>query len=358
MIETPEIRPRGTLFNIQALRAIAALLVVFAHLPGIEAKHSPDQILPGIFQLGIAGVDMFFVISGFIMVYVTTHLQPGIQTAARFLFSRISRIYPIYWVIAGLVFAAWKISPGLISFDPAQTSILKSFLLWPQESFPMLKVAWTLIHELYFYAVFALCLFLPAKFRAAALTLWAGAILAAALSGVCPVSPEMRLVLNPMGLEFYLGALIGWIYARGVDDYGRLALGVGVLCLMAALSYQSSFAFDPFPSDGRRVIIFGLPSVLIVYGLTAMERKGRQSSKRLAAIGDWSYSLYLSHVLTLSLLGYAWHSFASGSLLDNLPVLLAMTMLSVAAGGFLWHGVERPLLRIFAKLRDRIFGPS
>ena len=117
------------LSNIQALRGLAALLVVFTHLPSMEIKHGGDSILPAFIRFGISGVDLFFVISGFIMVYVTWESRRNAKNSLKFLFARLSRIYPIYWFIAALVLAAWKIQPDLMSFDPRLTSLWKSKLL-------------------------------------------------------------------------------------------------------------------------------------------------------------------------------------------------------------------------------------
>jgi len=346
-----------TLFNIQALRAIAALLVVCAHLPGIEAKHSPDQILPTIFMLGISGVDLFFVISGFIMVYVTWNTPRTLKDVGRFLFSRFTRIYPIYWVIAIMVFIPWKIRPDLISFNPSETSLLRSFLLLPDNTFPMLKVAWTLIHELYFYLIFAVCLIFPKRFLMIGLSLWAALILLLQNSGFCPLSPTLRLMINPMGLEFYFGAVIGWLYLRKETALPLVwpVLILGILAFITGLSYQSSIAVDPFPNYAQRVIVFGIPSALIVYGLVGIESLGRAASKPLSTLGDWSYSLYLSHVLTLSVLGYIWTIFAGKNIWDNVILLPIFVTISALVSGVLWYGIEKPLLIHFSKMRERLF---
>ena len=155
MVSSQNIAP-VRLVNIQALRGLAALMVVITHLPTMETKHAGDALLSQSVMLGISGVDLFFVISGFIMVYVTWQSQNSLRNAGEFLFARATRIYPIYWIVALALLAVGLVKPGLFSFDPEQTSIVKSLALWPQDGFPMLKVAWTLIHEMYFYLVFAL----------------------------------------------------------------------------------------------------------------------------------------------------------------------------------------------------------
>jgi peptidoglycan/LPS O-acetylase OafA/YrhL len=348
------------LLNIQALRAAAALLVVFVHLRDLEAKYSPDQILPKIFSLGIVGVDLFFVISGFIMIYVCWGLERGRRTAAAFLFARLARIYPVYWLIAGAVFFAWKLSPDLISFNPEQGSVGRSFLLIPDYNAPMLKVAWTLIHELYFYLVFSLCLFFPRRFWIGLLTFWAALIWGANQSGLCPITPGWRLVTNPINLEFYFGALIGWAYLHsgGANRFGKSALALGLGLMMVVMIYQSYFAADIYPGFGARTLLIGLPAALIVHGLVQLESRGLRASKALARSGDWSYALYLAHVPILSALFLLWGRAAYGSSpLDNLIVMPLFVGIAIGLSAAIWLGFERPILRASRRIRRRIDNP-
>ena len=94
-----------TLNHVQALRGVAAFLVMLAHLYDSELKYSPDQLLGRWTIYGNAGVDLFFLISGFIMVYVTSNRDRGVKPAFEFLFSRACRIYPLYWIVTLAVFA-------------------------------------------------------------------------------------------------------------------------------------------------------------------------------------------------------------------------------------------------------------
>jgi len=121
------------------------------------------------------------------------------------------------------------------------------------------------------------------------------------------------------------------------------------------MTYQSSIAVDPFPNYAQRVIVFGIPSALIVYGLVGIESLGRAASKPLSTLGDWSYSLYLSHVLTLSVLGYIWTIFAGKNIWDNVILLPIFVTISALVSGVLWYGIEKPLLIHFSKMRERLF---
>ena len=345
------------LSNIQALRGLAALLVVFTHLPSMEIKHGGDSILPAFIRFGISGVDLFFVISGFIMVYVTWESRRNAKNSLKFLFARLSRIYPIYWFIAALVLAAWKIQPDLMSFDPRLTSLWKSFLLWPDITFPMLKVAWTLIHELYFYLVFAVILLLPRRFLLPALIVWMLFVLAGNLDGWSGKSPEAAIVFHPLTAEFFLGAMAGVIFKRFRAAIARPTLIVGILMWLAGLYYlATTLGPAEYPTDWERVLYFGMPGVFIVYGVAAIEQRGKYQFPRWCSVfGDWSYSLYLSHILTLSVLGYAWRPVARASKWDNVLMLPVLVLGSVAVSALLWYVFEQPVLRRFKRLRERLF---
>jgi len=354
------------LSNIQSLRGLAALLVVFTHLPSMEIKHGGDMILPAFFRFGISGVDMFFVISGFIMVYVTWSSERSPKRSLKFLFARLTRIYPIYWLIAGAVFVAWLFKPAVMTYDPAQTNIVKSFLLWPDQTLPMLKVAWTLVHELYFYLVFAVILLLPRRFLLPAFGLWAAAVIGGNLSGFGKLSPETALITHPLTFEFFMGAVAGWLFMRAAskDDSpkdngkssGVLWVIIGGLAFIGAIIYLAlTLDGAAFPSNWARVGYFGLPAAFIVYGLSAMDLSGITLPKWSSTFGDWSYSLYLSHILTLSILGYMWRPFTREGPLDNIIALSILLIGCIIASAISWYMFERPMLRFFKRIRGKIF---
>lgn len=344
--------------NVQALRGFAALLVVLSHIPGMETKHGGDALLPGYVHLGISGVDLFFAISGFIMVYITWKTPPALKNTMKFLFARVTRIYPLYWVIAVAVFAMWSFKPSLMTFDPERTSLLKSFLLWPDQTLPMLKVAWTLIHELYFYLVFAIILFLPHRVRLIALTFWAALIIGAWQLGWWGPSPESKLIFHPLSIEFFMGAVAGWIY-RIWGKAGMAALGVGLALwiighVMLALGFDYTDV-STFPTNWERVLYFGIPATFIVYGLAVTENQYTMP-KWSVALGDWSYSLYLTHVLVISVIGYVWRQFAVPGPIDNIVMIIVMIAGCIVGAAVSWFMIEKPFLSGSRHLRRRWFG--
>ncbi|MGJ8562071.1 MAG: acyltransferase family protein [Alphaproteobacteria bacterium] len=344
------------LSNIQTLRGLAALLVVFTHIPSMEIKHGGDSILPDFTRLGISGVDLFFVISGFIMVYVTWHAKHALKNTLSFWFARLSRIFPIYWLIALAVLLAWTVKPGIISFDPEQTSIIKSLLLWPDQTLPMLKVAWTLIHELYFYLVFGLLLLLPRKLLVPGLAVWMVFVILGNRIGWSELSPETALIFHPLTAEFFMGAIAGWVFIKTKGAAGAPALIIGLTLWCVGFYYlATAFPGTFYPSNWERVLYFGIPGALIVYGLAGIERQGFSLPVWSATFGDWSYSLYLSHILTLSVLGYIWRPFAIEGPLDNIVAIIILLAGSTAVSALLWYVFERPVLTLFRRLRARVF---
>src|SRR5688572_1031667 len=168
-VESPgQLSPK--LYSVQALRAIAALMVLLYHLVNTGAfgwkSADGNLIQPAalISAIGFAGVDLFFVISGLVMT-VTCYDRFGRRGQwAPFLARRLIRIYPLYWLVSLGVLAICWLWPELAARDKfSRPTLLKSFLLWPQVEYPIVAVGWTLTYELFFYLVFAGLLLLPRR---------------------------------------------------------------------------------------------------------------------------------------------------------------------------------------------------
>jgi exopolysaccharide production protein ExoZ len=277
--------------SIQALRGIAALLVVIYHGATFEGRLISENgfqetpLIGGLFLSGYAGVDLFFVISGFIMVWVTQDTRPALSSSADFLFARLVRVYPLWWLAAGLMvvyglstnFLA-LLAPGGGGEAPVRNSadyLAKSFLLIPQAELPVLLVGWTLVHEVYFYCVFALLMLAPRALLPWALMAWGGVVVAASFAGLAePVATGfVTLAVHPMTVEFILGALAGLLVTSGIRRRG------GVVTLVATLWLTSSLCLQGPPDEHTllwgRVLLFGLPCTALVYGVASLEGRER-----------------------------------------------------------------------------------
>ena len=277
--------------SVQALRGIAALLVVVYHARALElealvqAGSSEPALIGGFFASGFAGVDLFFVISGFIMVWVTQDLRSGPIASADFLFARVTRVYPVWWAAAALGLLYMVLSGGIALIDPSGVAIkpgtpeyqylLKSFLLIPQADYPVLLIGWTLIHEIYFYLVFALLLQLPRRFLPFALLGWGVLIVAASLLGLSlPIAQNvLTLAAHPMTMEFIFGAAVGLMVTSGMFWHPRLVTLLSMLWLVGAICLQG--VPSPYTLQWGRVLEIGLPCAGLIYGIASLNDQGR-----------------------------------------------------------------------------------
>ncbi|MEL6258822.1 MAG: acyltransferase, partial [Pseudomonadota bacterium] len=253
--------------------------------------------------------------------------------------------------------------------------LLSSFFLYPQEVHPLLGVGWTLVHEVHFYLVFALLLVAPQRYLKWLLALWGGLVISGALAGLAaPLSTNLvQLFFAPLSLEFLMGAAAGLLYVQGVRSFAWTATFIGALGFIAGLAFSP--APDAFTLIWGRVLVFGPPSALIIYGLTALEAEGRlKTPKVLSSIGDWSYALYLSHMLVLSalrrilpLVGDQFETMGAPDLVsgplqlgapgvwDNVAYNVLSLTAALIVAWVIYRGFERPALRGAKQLRRRVF---
>ena len=359
----------GQLKSIQVLRALAAIAVMFAHLHGIEARQASDgPLLSSAWISGVSGVDLFFVISGFVMVWVTRDTPAGRTEAARFLFARVTRIYPLWWLFAGAMSLYFHMTYGS-PWDTESLAALgvsgpehlwKSFLLIPHDAFPVLVLGWTLMHEMYFYLVFTLILFLPKRYRPYAFLAWAGIIAIAASAKMTGfyASDLLSLALFPMTLEFLFGVAAGYALKHGLTRFKWPALGLGLIWLIAAINlidFESTTASLPL----ARTLAFGPAFALLTYAIVSLEqttRLGMHLSPLLVRIGDWSYSLYLGHLLVISAVARIFFGFFDQpGLWDNAVFLGLGMVIAIAASALTYEMFEKPLLNRARKLRAKWF---
>jgi peptidoglycan/LPS O-acetylase OafA/YrhL len=304
------------------------------------------------------GVDLFFVISGFIMVVTTWHTFDVPGSSRRFLLRRIARIYPLYWVVNTSIVALFVVSPGSVNFDEGSgTSIVGSYLLLPQtDRFPVL-VAWSLVYEMYFYIVFALALVLGRSKFPWVMVLWVALTLTLSVSYSTASNPYVVLVASPLSLEFVLGAVIGLAVVNGRVLLPRASLIFGILLFCACLVFLAVSGWGAFPSVPVRVALVALPAGLVVYGAVALEvRLGRTVPSSVRRLGDASYSLYLTHVPALTLLAVLLGGhLPEGSVTHALA--LPGALIVVVAGAFMCYVVvERPLKAAAQRLLQRAPG--
>ncbi|HEY5728910.1 MAG TPA: acyltransferase [Anaerolineales bacterium] len=345
--------------NIQSLRGFAVLFVVFFHLFIVENKYSGfDTLLPATLQFGTFGVDLFFVISGFVMVTVTRGKFQNIKQSLRFLYHRLTRIYPLYWIYTLMALAVFLVQPAWVNSSQGnQISILESFLLLPSNILPLVQVGWTLIHEVYFYLVYFLVfLLIPESLLVYAIGGW-GLIVVMANIAIKVWNPYLSLIFSPLTIEFLSGCLLAVVYYRREGSKFNLLtlIGAAVLILILALvayEYYRTSTGQVAPLDWWRVLLYGLPAWMITYCLLYAERTGFIFHPSIARIGDASYSIYLSHLFTINVVGRVWAIFSVDGWFDNIFFVLITFAVVLLAGFLSYSMVENKLLGLSRKLID------
>jgi exopolysaccharide production protein ExoZ len=357
--------PQPRIRSVQEFRAIAALMVVACHIASVCEKYcvGPNAFLENLHWWGALGVDFFFIISGLVIYQVASHHVGGIARASRFLYRRVSRVYPTYWVYTTLALIVFLRRPGLINGGTlTHASILPSYLLSTASHGLLLMQAWTLVFEVMFYISFA-GLILIARTRRYLdwlLSLWALAIIATAL--ILHQANGPWLGLNLQVIEFLLGCLIGNLLQRNAirAGWGLFLAAFGILGTIAA---TTAVIFEGTTSDQIltptvRVSGFGLSFASIVLGVIALEQAGKLSRRPfMEAIGDWSYSIYLAHIFIIN------GVFRFGvAVIPHLATPVGAVVLSIAGASaailFGWASynlLEKPLLRITGRAADWIW---
>ena len=343
---------RTRLDGLQAGRAVAAVMVVLFHLTVFflpEHYYGGEKVGPEIFKMGYAGVEFFFVLSGFIMVFV--HRQDFDQPARapRFLEKRIVRIYPIYWVIYGLLTLAYFAVP---SVGPANgrdpVSIMTSALLWPMPDLPVLGVAWSLQYEMLFYLVFTL-LVLNLRLGAVVFALWMAGCIWASLTG--PAAYPLDFLLSFYNPLFAFGILAALYFQRLDPTVAHWVLLAGVVIFFGVGASEQLAGIGW--NKAVRTWCFGIGACLVVMGLAA---GALQPPKWLTFLGDASYSIYLVHIPAISFAGIVFVKLGAPWGLPPLAMMTVMTVYAVAAGAIVHLFIEKPLISTLARRRQALAG--
>jgi len=328
------------LHSIQYLRAIAVMVVVVFHA-NIRLPQIINADVSNFLEIGAAGVDLFFVISGFIM-WVITHNRP--KSPKEFMLKRIARIVPLYWCVTLITALLALTVMTWITVTPEH--VIKSLLFIPHESpsqpgnnWPILIPGWTLNYEMFFYAIFAACLFLPGKqCFYAILTLLVGLVGLGFITDF--KNPIFQEYTNPLLLEFAMGVLIGAMWLNKLTPKGLFA---GLLCLAGVIALLASAFIDTNIKE-LRVLYWGIPSALIVMSSLNFVLP-KHLDKTLLLIGDASYSIYLSHTIGLTFLAKAWtavpFAFFKTEMSSWLYLLLGLIG-SCVGGIILYYILEKP----------------
>jgi exopolysaccharide production protein ExoZ len=350
--------------SIQMLRALAALLVVYTHSITQMSLFAPSwqQRTPASIAMGTFGVDIFFVISGFIIYYTAERLN-GAPASFSFLWHRFRRINPAYYAVAMITMITWI--PSLLRHQrPPITGrqIISWIILLPFPGDParVLFQAWTLSFEWLFYLLFFLLIFFRTRRKAL--------LLFSSLSGIAllgwllrdKLTGVMLFYTDPLLLEFGMGVIIGFFWKRWTPRkttaFCLLLPGI-LLGLTFIVTGYGDFIAVPSPPAPLRylhALSWGSAAALIVAGCVFLEKTSTKASfirhPLVVLLGDASYSIYLVHMLVFGLIAAFY--LRVGRLFIHPDVAIPVNALITIAGSLLFYKwLERPLLRWLAPPR-------
>lgn len=318
--------------NIQNLRALAAYAVVAYHCL-IRFLHPADPLGRSYLDLPSGGVDLFFVISGFVMVHTTR----DDETSAWFATKRIARIVPLYWLATLVVIALVMIRPWF--FSEAQLTpdaILSSLFFIPHadasgQAYPILGVGWTLNYEMMFYTLFAISLMLPRSYRLPGVValislVWLTANLAGA--NLPDQSVIAHFYSKPILFEFAAGCVL----AHALRNASVIAFVRANPVWPFALAGLAGFAILPaiVPLDQPSILRYGLPAFLLVFAAAAQDlHRTRAPETVLTQLGDASYSAYLLHPIIIVIAAQVVIAVMGNGIVAEL-ILLAIVLVATA----------------------------
>lgn len=353
------LRAKQNLSNVQFLRFVAAAVVVCSH-----AGLAIYGISPSYTNLGGVGVDIFFVISGFIMPYMTYGGSPGTPAVAKFdsvqfLLKRLTRIWPLYAIATlTMVGLAALLTTGLFPMDQEVTYhfgphkidlgwIIRSLTFTHSATGPIIPLGWTLQAEFIFYVFFAIVLIAKPSRTLVYPAMYAVVF---AILGAMPFllqSPEsfagkaFAIIGSPMMLEFFFGMLLYEAYSRKLRTNVLVSLllgliGIGIFCLAA---FTSIVDFVPQPFN--RPLTWGIAATLVVWA--ALSTEGKVSVGRISVLGDSSYSLYLVHGLMTPFIMAIWNGVGGQNYLPWYLYLLGTLALSQIVALWVYKHIEHPI---------------
>lgn len=331
--------------SLQQGRGLAAMAVVAFHLSLLlgNSRYLNDPVFLNFTQRGNLGVDFFFVLSGFIIVFAHHNDINKPQRLAEYLLKRFTRLFPVYWLYTAIFCSLVALGFGSASIIPETLSNwISTLFLVRLDSFELpITPAWTLIHELAFYLIFA-TLIINRTLGVVIFLVWL------LLGGYVFQFPDegARLPLttyfSPLNFNFIIGMAAFYALKNYASKALKLALPIG-LALFVVIYILESHGLAYHYVQIPYAMSFGL----LITGAAAYERDGFPASrfKILSLIGDASYTIYLTHLAFLGLFAKILIKISDKLPLNSGTIYFAVFVLTITSGCILYLFVERPLLK-------------
>ena len=359
---TSPVKKRSKKLNlIQVYRGLAAVLVLLHHGDIIFKRELNKDFLFNMFAFGFAGVDFFFLLSGFIIFYLH---QSDIGQPSKFkpfILKRFIRIYPLYWIILSIKIAAsLLVGYGGDVGNSTFWDILKAIALYPQADRELLAsrflgVSWTLSYEIFFYLVFGLLLLVkPTKLLWPLIIVWIGGSLlnlTGAIDSIFASNFMLEFIFNERNLEFVLGGLAAYIVSTYQVKHEMILISIAAFILtLSAIDSNYNIIQIPF------VIAYGLPFTLLIIGSVVIENKRSLNvHPYLIQVGDASYAIYLLHGFIISNIAKVMVKLNLSAIIENVLCLnllaIIIAIVTIIIGCAIYTYLEKPLL---TKLRAKL----
>ncbi len=357
--------------NIQLFRFCSALLVVFYHMAGYyENAGGNANVAALINSAGFAGVDFFFVISGFVIWYSTANLQ-DVREKLMFLLKRVARVYLGYWPFFLMLLALfWFLNQDNLG----KYNVWFSAFLVPQPIKTNLHaISWTLFYEMYFYLLVFFLLFLPKHWRLPAMTVITlsfclGSVVLDRLygayseGGFFTISLYLRFLVTPWLLEFFLGCIVAHIVMHQYvsTSYRWLFMIVGLAVFLIGLMVNNMIldnTMQLYYNHHLRLTLFGFSGALLILGMCLFqENQSNAVHKTKILLGESTYSLYLFH--WIALLAFAWTGLQRTVIDGAFSIELSYVVLFAAIVAYsIGHSyyLEMPLYRLARRKIHRLW---
>ncbi|WP_316569198.1 acyltransferase [Neobacillus sp. YIM B06451] len=339
---------RKRLNLIQFSRALVPLLVVLFHANAFMKVYFQYDFLrlPDVTKSG--GVYYFFVLSGF-MIYYLYHEEYGNQKIIKhYLSSRFKRIYPIYWILTLLIIPIYFIFPSLgKGYEREIGEIIKSLFLLPSQNKPIIGVAWSLVHTVFFYLIFSLFFLKNKSFSWGVIIIWGLMSVVFSVNLLTSSDYLMNFFFNFNNLLFLSGIVSAYVVTRHRIPYVLSLLFVIIGFLVFPLSWiNEQFHFVTISLQ----ITTGLASIILILGLSFIDlQKDITIPKFANYFGNASFSIYLTHYLFMS----GFSKILSSNLFlsfNKMALSILLILLSIISGCFVYSFIEKPINQ---KLRSK-----
>lgn len=328
--------------SLQVLRGFAAISVVFYHTHLILMQYGKVDLFGSIAIHGKAGVNIFFVLSGFIILKAHSAEIGQKSSVARYLFRRFVRLYPIYWILTLAFMGAAAAGLGDPDFSWQLVNLISAFALYEfyePLSLP-LKVAWTLVHEVRFYLVFALLL-ISRSLGICAFAVWT----AATLFATAVYQTDDLGWLSPWMLYFVSGMIV-YLISQRFNEVNMMFISAAAIAFLVAYIFIPNFHVGYADKDVLPSLLWLIPtcSLLLLVILYLEEQWCTVKTGLWTALGDASYSIYLVHSAVISVCAIIARKLGLYDWMGAYPLFAATFLSSVLAGVLVHKLLEAPML--------------